>query len=234
MIKRCIKKCPIIYKMLRKIQLSIKYIVGDKNYKEYYRAVRSFFAENGNDKLRECPSLNENSIVFELGGYKGDWINDMYKKYNCNCYVFEPVKEFCNIIAERLSGKAKVHIYNIGLGVSTSVATISISEDASSLYGEGTVGAKIEIKSLEEFLTENEIVEIDLMQINIEGGEYDLLEWMISSEYIKRIRNLQVQFHENKDINTKNRMMSIQSHLEKTHRLEWAYRPYVWERWTLA
>lgn len=233
MIKKYIKKSPVIYNMLRKIQVEIKYILGDKNYKEYYRAVCRFFAEHGNDKLRECPYLDESSIVFELGGYKGDWINDMYEKYHCNCYAFEPVKEFCDIIAERLSDKLKVHIYNIGLGVSTNKATISISEDASSLYGRGTVGEKIEIKSFEEFIIENKIEKIDLMQINIEGGEYDLLEWMISSGYIRKIGNLQIQFHENKNIDTKNRMMNIQSHLEKTHQLVWDYRPYVWERWTI-
>lgn len=80
---------------------------------------------------------------------------------------------------------------------------------------------------------ENGIDHIDFMQMNIEGGEYDILEWLIESGNIKRICVLQVQFHNRKEIDSKKRMQSIQAELEKTHTLEWAFRPYVWDRWVL-
>ena len=35
-----------------------------------------------------------------------------------------------------------------------------------------------------------------LMKINIEGGEYDLLEELLDENMIKQIVNLQVQFHD--------------------------------------
>ena len=90
---------------------------------------------------------------------------------------------------------------------------------------------KIKIKAIKEFLEENRIDRIDFIQINIEGGEYDILEWLIESGDIKQIKILQIQFHDRKEIDSKRRMEDIQINLEKTHTLEWAFRPYVWERW---
>lgn len=226
-------KNTVIYDYIKTIESYFKYIFGDAAVKAHYKAVRNFWAQQGNDMLRECSYLNENSIIFELRGYKGDWIHDMYNKYACNCYVFEPVKEFYEIIKERLHGNKKVHAYNMGIGTSTYFTTIGVSEDGSSTYGKKSVSEKIKIKSLEEFLTENQIEKIDLMQINIEGGEYDLLEWIIENGYSKKIRGLQIQFHHIPEINSENRMHNIQSKLESTHRLEWSFRPYVWEKWIL-
>lgn len=160
----------VIYNYMRKIKTYLKYIFGNAAVKARHKAGCDFFGQQGNDMLRECPYLDENSIIFELGGYEGDWIHDMYKKYACNCYVFEPVKEFYEIIKERLHGNKKVHAYNMGIGTSTYFTTIGVSEDGSSTYGKKSVSEKIKIKSLEEFLTENQIEKIDLMQINIEGG----------------------------------------------------------------
>lgn len=179
-----------------------------------------------------CETLDENSIVFELGGYKGHWTKAMYEKYHCSCYVFEPVKEFCAIMENMFANEPKVHVYNRGIGVETSESFINVSEDGSSVYDEGASEA-IQIKSLEEFCKENGIETIDFMQMNIEGGEYDILEWLIESGNIKRIKVLQIQFYNRKELNAGRRMRSIQKELEKTHVLEWAFRPYVWDRWKL-
>ena len=45
----------------------------------------------------------------------------------------------------------------------------------------------------------NEILDkysqIDLLKINIEGGEYDILERMYKTGTINKVQNLQIQFH---------------------------------------
>ena len=78
-----------------------------------YRKVQEFFRKQGNDMLRESSFLNSDSVVFELGGYKGDWVGDIYEKYLCNCYVFEPIEEFCDVIRMKFQDVEKVHIYNM-------------------------------------------------------------------------------------------------------------------------
>lgn len=72
---------------------------------------------------------------------------------------------------------------------------------------------------------------VDLMKINIEGGEYNLLEKMISSGLISKVDNLQIQFHDIKALDSENRMKKIWLALEKTHMVTWKFRPFVWENW---
>lgn len=75
----------------------------------------------------------------------------------------------------------------------------------------------------------NNINTIDLMKINIEGGEYELIEHFIEKEFIKEIRDIQVQFHGFvPDAGV--RMKKIQEELKKTHFLTYQYE-FVWENW---
>ena len=70
-----------------------------------------------------------------------------------------------------------------------------------------------------------------MIKVNIEGGEYDLLEFLIDSNYIEIIDNIQVQFHDFIP-DAEERMKNIHKKLEKTHFLTWQY-PFVWENWQL-
>lgn len=226
-LKEIIKRNKYLYGLCSKCSNIIK-SVFNKQYKE----VRHFYKSGGPEMTESCSILNENSIVFELGGYKGHWTKAIYEKYHCFLYVFEPIKEFCDVMENAFRDLHKIHVYNMGIGVKTLDSLINVSADGSSIYDKGA-SETIKIKSLEEFCKENSIEIIDFMQINIEGGEYDILEWLIESGNIKRIHVLQIQFHNRKELNSKQRMRSIQKELEKTHVLEWAFRPYVWDRWRL-
>ena len=74
---------------------------------------------------------------------------------------------------------------------------------------------------------------VKLMKLNIEGGEYDILEYLIKTGNITRFENLQIQFHDIPEINGEQRMIKIQNELQKTHELEWAYRPFIHESWKI-
>ena len=181
------------------------------------------------DKLRYKYNLNSNSIVFDLGGYIGQWTNDIYSRYNCNIFVFEPVESFYKNINKRFEGNNKIKVFNFGLSDENKEADISIKEDASSLYAKGGKNAKIKLVKASDFIKEKNIKKIDLMKINIEGGEYDLMEEIISSGTINQIENIQIQFHHFID-NAEKRMKEIQTKLEKTHHTTFQYK-FVWENW---
>jgi len=70
------------------------------------------------------------------------------------------------------------------------------------------------------------------MKINIEGGEYDLLSYIIGKGLHKSIKNIQVQFHKVDGLLWEVRSTSIQRQLMKTHELTWQT-PFVWENWSL-
>ena len=60
-----------------------------------------WFELNGDKTLRLDYSLNDESLVFDLGGYEGEWSADIFCKYGSNIYVFEPNKDFYNNIVQK-------------------------------------------------------------------------------------------------------------------------------------
>ena len=73
------------------------------------------------------------------------------------------------------------------------------------------------------------VKKIDLIKINIEGGEYDLLDHILEIGFVENIENLQIQFH-NFVENSDSRMETIQTKLSQTHKPTYQYK-YVWENW---
>ncbi len=83
--------------------------------------------------------------------------------------------------------------------------------------------------TLEQVLAAEGITAIDLMKINIEGAEYDLLEYLIASGLVRRIRRFQIQFHDFV-LDAEARMLAIQEQLASTHRVTYQF-PFIWENW---
>ena len=190
--------------------------------------MNKWFSGKASENLRAAYPLNEDSIVFDLGGYKGDWTQKIYDKYKCNVYIFEPVPEFFRGICQRFKGNPKIHPFNIGLADKDSVKPLSIAADGSSIFKHSDNMIDITLKNIRGFLKEWHINYVDLIKINIEGAEYDLLEYMIDTQLIKIFKNIQVQFHCIE--NAKYRRSEIQYKLKNTHHLTYNY-DFVWENW---
>lgn len=188
-----------------------------------------WFLDKGDKTLRLDYPLNENSVVFDLGGYEGQWASDIFSKYCCFIHVFEPVEKFFNKIEQRFSKNEKIFVHQFGLSNDNKKEKISIDGDSSSSFKTKDAGEYIELVSAIDFIKKHEISIIHLMKINIEGGEYDLLEHLVESGFINNILNIQVQFHDFVP-NAEERMNNIQRQLSKTHSLTYQY-PFVWENW---
>jgi len=205
-------------------------IKQSRHNKKQNKEVQRWFSDNGDETLRlNYEQLNSNSTVFDLGGYKGDFASNIYSKYCCNIYIFEPVKEYSNKIINRFSKNIKIKVFPFGLGAKKETMSISINNDASSIFNTGNETQIIELISFKDFLNENSIDHIDLIKINIEGGEYELLNHIIESNLVSCIDNFQIQFHDfisNADTLRKN----IQDKLQLTHCLTYNYN-FVWENW---
>jgi FkbM family methyltransferase len=190
-----------------------------------------WFNDNGDNTLRLDYDLNDNSIVFDLGGYHGRWAKNIIDKYNCNIYIFEPFINYFNLIKDKFNSNDKVKIYNFGLSNKTSEELLYISEDGSSIFQRNNNATKINLVDINNFLQEEKITQIDLIKINIEGSEYDVLEQLIQSDYIKNIKNIQVQFHKFVE-NSENQRNKIRKKLSETHYETYCYE-FVWENWRL-
>jgi hypothetical protein len=138
---------------------------------------------------------------------------------------------YADAIKKRFFPNPKIRVFTLGLGSETRDTLISAIQDGSSLYRPGDVQLLTQMKSASDFFTEENIKCVDLMKINIEGGEYDLLDHLISSGLIPLIKNIQIQFHRDFPY-AEERMSKIQQKLAQTHTLSFQYR-FVWENWKL-
>lgn len=193
--------------------------------------VSAWYAARGNATLRLEYDLAPQSIVFDLGGYEGQWASDIHAMYGCRIYVFEPVPAFAERIARRFRHNPGIRVFDFGLSARTETGRIGLAKDGSSLYKPGTESVEIRLVSIAEFLRRENIADIDLMKINIEGGEYALLEQLLSEGLAARIQNIQVQFHDFVP-DAEARMAAIQQGLARTHETTYQF-PFVWENWRL-
>ena len=211
-----------IYAIMRLIKI---YILRDK----FLIATKQWFADNGDKTLRLDYNLNENSIVFDIGGYEGTFAQNIVERYNSTVYIFEPVTEFYNKISDRFSNSSKIKVFNFGLSNKTKYIEIALSDDASSIHIDSNKKERIKLVNIVEFIRNNNIQRIDLMKINIEGGEFDILPELIDSKIIESIENIQIQFHSFIDDSKYKREM-IREKLALTHELTYDYY-FIWENW---
>jgi FkbM family methyltransferase len=196
------------------------------------KRVRPWIIADGDSTFRlDYNELNENSVVIDLGGYKGQWAGEIFSKYMCTVYVFEPALSFYKFIMNRYKRNSKIRVFGFGLGAKNEELKLFLQADSTSLHKQSGESETILIRNFSEFMNENKIEFIDLIKINIEGAEYDLLDYIIDKGEVKKIKNIQVQFHDFVP-NAESRMKRIQKALSYTHECTYSFE-FVWENWKL-
>jgi FkbM family methyltransferase len=185
-------------------------------------------AINGEETLKVNYPLTEYSLVFEVGGYKGDWAMEIAAKYNPRIYIWEPVYEFYSLLVDRFKDNPKVSIGNLGLGSDDTYAEISIDKDGSSFYQKTPVTQHSYINDVSRVIA-SAVGGVDLMNINAEGAEFDIIPRMVETGTIDYVKFLQVQFHPWLP-NAEHRRKEILSMLHRTHRIHYNYE-FLWEAW---
>ena len=206
--------------------------VKDELFPSKERLMAKKWQEDGGDyAFRFNYDLTKDSIVLDLGGYEGQWASDIFSRYRCHLYVFEPVQSFAEHIRKRFIDNEKIKVFECGLGGVSRSEEISIDADGSSLFRDSGSTEQIEIMDIMHWLEENPMTHVELMKINIEGGEYELLDRLIETNLVNMVNNIQVQFH-NIDNNSKSHMIKIREALAHTHAPTYQYE-FVWENWEL-
>jgi len=195
------------------------------------RVFKEWFKKDGDITYLMDYPLNEKSMVFDVGGYKGQWTSDIFSRFLSNTYLFEPVKEFAEFSRRRFKKNKKIKVIELGLSDKTTRIDIALNGDESSVFSDSSKEKEsIKLKDIKDFLDENKIKRVDLISINIEGGEYNLLKRMIESGDIDKFQNIQIQFHRIGGNYIREREW-IQGELSRTHKQKYCF-PFVWEAWT--
>jgi FkbM family methyltransferase len=188
-------------------------------------------ADQGDTKLRLEYPLFPDSLVMDLGGFEGQWAADIYSRYGCQVVIFEPVASFADEIQNRFQTNSSIEVCQYGLGHGCRKEEIHLSADGSSIFANGGQTEMIAIHDAVEWFESRGNPKVALAKINIEGGEYELLERLAQGGIIPYIENLQIQFHPIAS-DSRDRMSAIQAILSLTHDLKWQY-DFVWESWSI-
>jgi len=175
--------------------------------------------------------LPDNPIIFDIGGFNGDWTQIALDEYTApTIYVFEPVKQFYEKIKKRYADKKNVKVFHFGLSDSTTSLEISVSGDASSVFKTNGASETIQLKSIVEFMKEEGVYHVDLAKINIEGEEYRLLEHLVKLPELNIFNNFLIQFHKFVD-NYEERRRLIQKELSKYYDMPFNFE-MIFEGWS--
>jgi hypothetical protein len=89
--------------------------LGKKIYQKpktlFDNAIAKWFADKGDQTLRLNYDLSSDAVVFDLGGFEGQWASDIFSRYCCSIYVFELFDEYAKAISLRFG---KNPMYNYG------------------------------------------------------------------------------------------------------------------------
>ncbi len=155
----------------------------------------------------------------------------MFKRYKCNIYIFEPISSFYNELVNKFKDNNKIKLFEFGLFNKNKKTFIYKSKDASSIFIDKEPKEEINLVDINDFVISNNINNVDLIEINVEGAEYDILDRMIEKNIVKIFKNIQIQFHTIvEDYN--GRRNRICNELSKTHYRTWNYE-FNFENWKL-
>ena len=211
--------------------LKIKELIVSKY---FHKEVNRWFADKGDDKLRLDYQFDNNDLIMDIGTYTGQDLKKFSDKFECKIFGFEPSLKLFQELTRAFNSEL-VNIYNFGFS-DTSRETYLIDEQDGSFVTNNPPKKvnnyeKIKVIKLSDFIFNNNIQQISLVNINIEGSEYKVLKDIVETGAIQRIKTLQVQFHRMTFMYPIKRYLIIKK-LRETHNLIWKY-DYVWERWDL-
>lgn len=168
--------------------------------------------------------------VLILGGYIGDSAARFLSNSNCEVVVLEPIKEYFKVLENRFRGNPRVRILNFGASNKDSTSTIYVNGQTTSEFEAFGTPEVVHLRDISKVI--EEINRVDILEINIEGGEYEVLDKLLESESVLNIRTLLIQFHTTVE-NHELRRANIRSRLRISHTEIFNYE-YVWERWDLS
>ena len=140
--------------------------------------------------------INDDSIIFDLGSHKGEFIDDMLRNCNHTIYSYEANPNLYSHLINKYNDMSNINIYNIGIRNKQGISKFNISPSsvASSFYG--NLKNKIDVKTntLDNEVRRLNINKIDLLKIDVEGCEYEILT-SLDEEILDIIQQIVVEMH---------------------------------------
>jgi len=190
----------------------------------------AFYRAGGNSQLTNGLPLSSDDSVIDAGAYEGGWSDEILCRYGCRMFLFEPIPAFAARLRKKYGSNSRVEIFEAALGGEAGRAQISLQADGSSLYRASSAGGPmVDVVDIAAFLDERLPNGAACLKLNIEGGEYDVLERLLNDGWASKLRVILIQFHRIA-ADSEERRSRIQRRLAETHSVKFDF-PFVWECW---
>lgn len=203
--------------------------------------IGDFYRGGGNSQLYLDLPLCQDDLVLDAGGYKGEWTAGILTRYGCRSEIFEPVPAFAEHCRALYRHNSRVRVHQAALGGRSRTAHFNLDNNGTSEFGGSSASERVlgQVHAVSDVLARlgdtGEIRPgagaIGVLKLNIEGGEYEVLESLLESGAMNRMRCLLVQFHRQPE-GWEMRYKRTVHGLRETHEPVWCY-PMVWEKWLL-
>lgn len=155
---------------------------------------------------------NDNCIIFDVGAYKGDFIDYFLDKNNVTIYGFEPTNEFYQYLKQKYNrnknitienyavdekeGQVEFNSFNFGAVNSLLNPNIEVYEQLNSQSKQNFNKSErvlINTTSLSNYMESKGLKEIDLLKVDTQGNDLKVLKSLGSK--IKFTKSIITEFH---------------------------------------
>ena len=211
--------------ILKKMDLMNLRIYFGKN---FLSPIEHFVLDGYTEKLFTNLKLNKEDTAIILGGYKGESATKILR-YDCKVIIFEPVPEYARILIDRFKDE-KVDVIERAVSNRDGNYVIFLNGEATSSLVQSEKRIVVKCLNFSKYIAK--IGRISLLEVNIEGGEYDLILNLIKTGKIYNIQILIIQFHKY-SLESELKRAKIRNLLQATHSEVYCY-DWVWERWDIT
>lgn len=178
------------------------YVIANK-FIQKYEGFSYYFEKNGEERLLNALVNSEINTVFDVGANVGLWSEIASNKFpNANIHSFEISQKTFESLKKKLANNHRVRLNNFGLGRDKGefeYKDYGGNSGANSLIVDGDfhdkwiepVLLKTSLESGDSYCKGNNIKEIDILKIDVEGAEHLVLKGfsdMLSKGAIKAIQ----------------------------------------------
>jgi len=186
------------------------------------------FYRDGHNSLLYKNFFDKQKPVLVLGGYLGDSVQSFLSESpSRRILVMEPVKDFSNRMSERFEKASNVKVLPYGAAGASGKRIFSISGEKSGEFSLPPLSEEVDVIDIAQVVSEHGPFHV--MEVNIEGSEYEVLHRLIESGQIEEFDVLLLQFH-NIDASSATEKNRISKILSLTHSVRFEYE-WIWERW---
>ena len=141
--------------------------------------------------------LSKESVIIDLGANRGHFSTEVSRDCGATCYAIEAVPRLYESIPEN----PRIRKFNLAICKADGPVSFNISsqEESGSMSAlpDSMLEESITVQgmTLKSFIEANNLDQIDLLKMDIEGAEIELLK-SIDDSTLRKIRQITVEFHD--------------------------------------